>query len=153
VIIERSKKEDIGSLVKIEQECFPKDPWPYSAFENDLNNEVAQIWVLKDNEEIIGYYDIWFMFENADIANIAIKKSYQGKKLGAYLLKDLIVRCINSNVEFLHLEVSVENKVAYNLYKKFGFEQLRIRKAYYNGIDGIDMVKGLVGLSEKDISY
>lgn len=149
--IVKASIDDVDALLKIEKECFD-DPWPRASFENDINNELTDFIVLKDNDEIIGFYDVWYMFENADIANIAISKDYQGKGLGEKLLKDLIVRCIKKEVEFLHLEVSVENTKAYNLYKKLGFEEVRTRIGYYNGVDAKDMVKGLIGLSEKDFS-
>ena len=150
MIIEKMKPSDIDEIIKIESECFI-DPWPKEAFESDLNNPDAELMVLKDNDEIIGYYDVWYMFDNADISNIAISKKYQGKGYGEYLLKHLIQRCISKNVEFLHLEVRVDNEVAKNLYKKLGFIEVRKRIGYYDGVDGIDMVKGLLGLSEKDI--
>ena len=151
MIIEKMKLEDLDEVSSIENECF-QDPWPKEAFKRDLDNDIADLYVLKDKDKVIGYYDVWYMFENADISTICIRKDYQGKKLGEYLLKDLIIRCIKKDVEFLHLEVRVDNNKAINLYKKFGFEKLRIRKGYYNGTDGIDMMKGLIGLSEKDFS-
>lgn len=150
MIFEKMSLSDLDEVVKIEEENF-SDPWPKEAFVRDLDNKDADVIVLKDINEIIGYYDVWYMFENADISNIVIRKKYQEKKLGEYLLKDLLKRCIRKNVEFLHLEVRVDNAKAINLYKKFGFEEVRIRKGYYAGIDGIDMVKGLLGLSEKSI--
>lgn len=149
--IKRMSLNDLDEVSLIENECFI-DPWPKEAFKRDLENDIAELYVLKDDDKVIGYYDIWFMFENADISSIAVKKEYQGRKLGEYLLRSLIRRCIEKNVDFLHLEVRVDNIKAIKLYKKYGFEELRIRKAYYNGIDGIDMMKGLIGLSEKDFS-
>lgn len=149
--IEKMKLSDLDEVSFIENETF-LDPWPKDAFLRDLDNDIADLYVLKDEDKIVGYYDIWYMFENADISTICIRKEYQGRKLGGYLLKDLIRRCIKNNVEFLHLEVRVDNLKAINLYKKFGFEKLRIRKGYYKGVDGIDMMKGLIGLSEEDFS-
>ena len=37
----------------------------------------------------------------------------------------------------------IDNVKAINLYKKYGFKQVAIRKKYYNGIDGILMEKVL----------
>lgn len=141
---------DLDDVLSIEQENFD-DPWPKEAFVRDLENKDSELIVLIKDDKCIGYYDIWYMFENADISNIAVKKEYQGNKYGEYLLKDLLKRCIRRNIEFVHLEVRIDNKVAINLYKKMGFEQVRIRKGYYNGIDAIDMVKGTLGLSEESI--
>ena len=37
------------------------------------------------------------------------------------------------------LEVNKNNIPALNLYKKFAFHEVAIRKGYYNGVDGILM--------------
>lgn len=153
MIICKAKEEDLKAITQLEKELFSSDPWNEDAFRPDLENDIADLMVLKDEEEVIGYYDIWYMFENADIVSIAIKKEYQGRKLGELLLKDLIKRCIRKNVEFIHLEVKTTNEVAYNLYKKYDFIEVRRREKYYSdGTQAIDMVKGIAGLSEKDFS-
>lgn len=151
MIIRDIQKEDLKDILRMEEENFP-DPWPEASFIYDMNNEVADVKVLIEEEKIIGYYVVYFMFENADIGNICIDKAYQGKGYGEYLLKDLIKNCINKEVEFLHLEVRIDNHKAHNLYEKMGFIQTRIRKGYYNGTDAIEMVKGLLGLNEEDFS-
>lgn len=143
MIIEKLTINDIDQIENIEKECFI-DPWPKEAFVRELTNDISAFYVLKDEDNIIGYYGLWYMFENADLVNIAIAKSYQGNKYGELLLNDAINRCKEKNVEFLHLEVRVDNNVAINLYKKYDFVEVRKRKGYYNGADGIDMVKGLI---------
>lgn len=148
----RMLETDIEEVSKIENDVFT-DPWPIKFFKEDLNNENAKYYLLKDNDEIIGYAGIWFMFENCDLVNIAIKKDRQGNKLGEKLLKLIIAEAIKENCEFMHLEVKPSNTKAYNLYKKLGFIETRVRKGYYeDGSDCIDMVKGLIGLDEKDFS-
>ena len=37
------------------------------------------------------------------------------------------------------LEVKIDNTPAIKLYKKFDFEEVALRKGYYNGVDGILM--------------
>lgn len=150
--LERMLETDIDEVSKIENEVFI-DPWPIRFFKEDLNNENAKYYLLKDNEQIIGYAGLWFMFENCDLVNIAIKKDKQGQGLGKKLLKLVIREAIKEKCEFMHLEVRKNNTKAYNLYKKLDFIETRVRKAYYeDGEDAIDMVKGLLGLNEKDFS-
>jgi len=150
--IESMKLSDIDVVCDLENKLF-KDPWPKKFFIEDLENEFSNYFVLKDNEEIIGYAGFWYMFENCDLVNIAIKKERQGQGLGEKLLKFVIRKAIKENCEFLHLEVRKTNTKAKSLYEKYGFIKTRVRKGYYSdGEDCIDMVKGLVGLSEKDFS-
>lgn len=151
MIIRNIEKRDLDEILRMEKENFP-DPWPKDSFIYDMNNEVADVKVLENENEIIGYYVVYYMFENADIGNICIDLKRQGKGYGEFLLKDLIKNCIRKEVEFLHLEVRIDNHKAYNLYEKMGFIKTRIRKGYYNGTDAIEMVKGLLGLNEEDFS-
>ena len=143
MIIDKLKIEHIDEICNIEKECFI-DPWPKDAFIREITNEISEFYVLKDEDRVIGYYGLWFIFENADLVNIAVKKEYQGKKYGELLLNDAINKCRDKKVEFLHLEVRVDNNVAIKLYKKYDFIEVRKRVGYYNGVDGIDMVKGLI---------
>lgn len=141
MIVEKLTLEDLDQVLEIEKENFD-DPWPSEAFINDISqNSNKELFVLKDGNVVIGYFDVWYMYDDADLENIAIRKEYQGKGLGEMLLNKCIERCKEKNVFLLHLEVKIDNVKAHNLYKKLGFEEVRIRKGYYAGIDGIDMVK------------
>lgn len=144
--------KDLDEVIKIENEVF-SDPWPYKYFKEDLDNENSIYYALKDEDKIIGYAGLWFMFENCDLVNIAISKTYQGQGLGEKLLKLVIREAILKECEFMHLEVRTTNTKAYNLYKKLGFIETRTRKDYYGeDQDCLDMVKGLLGLNEEDFS-
>ena len=59
-MIEKLKMQEIDEILELNKGLSIKT-WPKSSFEHDLNNEVALINVLKINNEIIGYYDIWFL--------------------------------------------------------------------------------------------
>lgn len=152
MIFSKMMESDLDEVIRIELENFP-EPWPKESFIYDLSNDVAEVITLKDDlGNLIGYFDIYYMFENVDIGTIAVDKKYQGQKYGEKLLRNIIKRCIEKDVEFIHLEVRIDNFKAINLYKKMGFEELRIRKGYYNGVDAIDMMKGVTGLDAKDFS-
>ena len=143
MIIKEAKSEDLMEILEIKRRLFPSDPIDDS-FKNDIDNSNSNLICLKNENEVIGYYDIYFMYENADIIQIAVKKEHQGNKYGSLLLEDLIKRAKERNVEFIHLEVKKTNIIALNLYKKFGFKEVRIRNKYYSdGEDAIEMVKGL----------
>ena len=151
--LERMALKDVDEVMEIENNSFI-DPWPYHFFVDDISkNEFSRYFVLKDNDEIIGYSGYWLSFENCDLVNIAIKEKWRGQKYGQKLLNLTILEAIKEGCEFMHLEVRPSNIKAINLYEKSGFIKTRVRKGYYeDGEDCIDMVKGIVGLSEKDFS-
>ncbi|MBR3227852.1 MAG: ribosomal protein S18-alanine N-acetyltransferase [Erysipelotrichaceae bacterium] len=150
--IERMQVSDIRTVTELENILF-KDPWPAKFFEEELANDYAAYYVMKENDEIIGYAGMWRIFENCDLTNIAIRSDCQGKGYGEKLLRFMIGEAIRNECEFMHLEVRTSNIKAIRLYEKAGFIRTRIRKGYYgDGEDCIDMVKGLLGLSEDDFS-
>lgn len=152
-MIRQMQEKDLDEIILIENELFTS-PWNKEQFVYEINeNEFSRSFVLEIDNEIIAYGMMWFLFENADITNIAVKKKYQKQGYGLKMLKHLIKEAINNNCEFIHLEVRINNKEAINLYNKMGFETVRIRKHYYeDGSDAYDMIKAIGGLSEKDFS-
>ena len=147
-MIEKLKMSEIDEILELNKGLSIKT-WPKSSFEHDLSNDVALVNVLKKDGEIIGYYDIWFLFENVDLAFIAVKKEYQHQGYGTMLMKDLIQKCIERNIEFINLEVRKDDEKAVSLYRKFGFEEVNIRKDYYGkDKDALCMTKGLINVKE-----
>ncbi|AFZ71038.1 ribosomal-protein-alanine acetyltransferase [Caldisphaera lagunensis DSM 15908] len=77
------------------------------------------------------------------VISIAVLPEYRKKGIGTALLKEAISRMKdNYNAESVYLEVRVSNNDAISLYKKMGFEEVRIIKEYYrDGEDAYVMVK------------
>ena len=151
-MIELMKVDDLDQVLVIENDSFP-NPWKKDYFLHEMNNnDICELYVLKENDEVIAYGDIWYMFENCDLTNIAVKRDYRNKGYGSKMLKYLIKQAKRKGCEFMHLEVDVNNIEAINLYKKYNFETMRTRKAYYeNGDDAYDMLRSLIEEDKKII--
>lgn len=126
------KLSDIDQVCEIEQEAFPT-PWTAEAFYNELTtNMFAHYVVIEKEDRLIGYGGMWTVIDEAHITNIAVRKLYQGKKLGEALLTRLKLAAIQAGMSRMTLEVRVTNTVAQNLYKKLGFYIVGTRKGYYS---------------------
>ena len=151
-MIELMTVEDLDQVMQIEEKCF-SDPWPRDNFINELNNnELCKLFVEKQEDEIISFGSIWFMFENCDIVKIAVKKEYRHQGYGQRMLTHMLNEAKKNGCEFIHLEVRTGNGVAINFYQKNGFETVRTRNRYYsNGEDAYDMIKSIVAPRAKKI--
>lgn len=131
---------DLDSIKDILLEEFD-DFWNYNVFKSELENNNSKYIVAKFNDEIVGFAGIWVVIDEAHITNIVTKKSYRNNGIGNLLLENLIKMCKNytTNISSLTLEVSENNVIAQNLYKKFNFEILGERKKYYNDESAIIM--------------
>jgi len=137
--------DDLSRVVALEQQLFTsawsKADFMYEIFQNDFSHN----FVLEKDHQIIGYVGIWIMYEQAQITTIGIDENYQGQGLGLYLLESMIDFVKEQGCETLSLEVRVSNDKAIGLYKKVGFEQVALRKDYYqdNHEDAYLMIKNL----------
>ena len=114
---------------------------------NLINNNfssVNNIESIIENKEIIGYYDngilIGFlifkkMYEVIDLLYIVVDPIYRNHGIGSKLMESLF----ELDYDKIILEVSVSNKNAIKLYKKFNFKIINIRKKYYKNTDAYVM--------------
>ena len=140
--IEKMNLNQLNELHEILISDFD-DFWSFSTLKEELENENSSYIIGKINNEIIGFAGLKIIFEQADIMNIVIKKTYRNQGVGTLLLENLILLAKDLNISTLFLEVNEQNKPAIHLYEKLGFERLGIRKKYYNKNNGIIMKKNL----------
>jgi len=111
------------------------DLWNANILKSELENTNSQYIVAKINNEIVGFAGVWFSVDDSHITNIVVKKSARHTGIGSKLLEKLIDLTKEQNKLSLTLEVNTKNIPAQKLYLKYGFENLGIRKKYYNGIE------------------
>ena len=143
MIVREMKISDLEEIVDIENSLY-KSPWNLNQYKYEIEeNEFSYTYVLENDGIIIGYYGFWVMFDNVDITKVSIRKEFQGMKLGHILMKDLLSRVNLLNIVRINLEVRVDNFKAINLYKKYGFKEICVRKDYYGkGEDALILCKG-----------
>jgi ribosomal-protein-alanine N-acetyltransferase len=80
---------------------------------------------------IVGFSGIWMMVDEAHVTNLAVRRVYQSKGLGELLLLATIDLSTALKASFMTLEVRASNLIAQNLYSKYGFVQMGVRRGYY----------------------
>ena len=140
--IEKMNLNHLNELQEILISDFD-DFWSFSTLKEELENENSSYIIGKINNEIIGFAGLKIIFDQADIMNSLIKKTYRNQGIGTLLLENLILLAKDLNISTLFLEVNEQNKPAIHLYEKLGFEKLGVRKKYYNNNNGIIMKKNL----------
>lgn len=135
-------QNDLDAVNAIEMQAF-QDPWSKQDFINDLeSNPYSCIYVKEINGEVVAYVDLWIAYENAEIANIAVKKEFLHQGIASELMQYCLQKIQQSKCENFTLEVRVSNMNAIKLYEKFGFQTVSKRKKYYaDGEDAYLMVQ------------
>ena len=111
---------DIPTLVTIETECF-LTPWTKENFEGELKNDRARFFVLTEGEEIVGYYGMWLVIDEFDVANVAVSSAHRRKGYGRQLVEHMLATAAAESVTAITLEVRVSNAPAIALYERYGF--------------------------------
>ena len=140
MIVREMEEKDLDTIIEIENSIYI-DKWNKEAYLNDLVNDIAYNYVLEHDGVILGYYGFWIMFDNVDITKVSIRKELQGKGLSNILMEDMFTRLSNLDINTITLEVRVSNNKAINLYKKYGFKEISVRKNYYGDEDAYILQK------------
>ncbi len=128
--------QEIKNCLDTEYDNF----WSYQTLESEINSESSIYILIKNNQNLIlGFTGIKVILDEAELMNIVVKKDFRNCGIGAILLKNIIKKARELEIKKIYLEVNDTNLPAINLYKKFNFKQIGIRKKYYGNNNGILM--------------
>ena len=129
-VVRRATDGDVKAVAAIERSAFA-DPWPEEAFEAQLQRRVAWFAVAEVDREVAGYLVAFMVADEAEIANIAVRKDLRGRGIGASLLDASLNEAQARGVSSVYLEVRESNAVARRLYASRGFRKVGLRRSYY----------------------
>lgn len=125
------QKEDIPAVCEIERQSFSL-PWSAQAFEESLALPHGIFLVAECQGQIAGYIGMYQVLEEGDITNIAVLPQYRREGVGTHLLRAMIQKAVDREIQDITLEVRESNEPAIRLYTAFGFESVGIRKGFYD---------------------
>lgn len=112
--------------------------------ESEFNENPFNKYLIIKEEEIIGLLVYSVKYEQAEIEYLYINEKYRNKGYSKRLLDFMFTDLKRKSVEIVTLEVKKSNIKAINLYKKYFFKEVAIRKKYYKNEDGLLMVRKLM---------
>ena len=122
---------DLTTIADIERQSF-SNPWQPDTFRSLLNQERCRVVVAEDPAAgVVGYAVLWWVLDQAELANLAVDKGHQKRGIGSTLLDEVVTYAESQGVRSVFLEVRVSNEPAYRLYSLRGFVQISVRKGYY----------------------
>jgi len=121
--------EDLEAVMAIEQAAY-SHPWSRGNFRDSLNPlfEAHGLWL---EGELLGYFLAMHGVEEMHLLNITVAPSRQGQGWGHMMLDALSLLSRSQGAQWLWLEVRQSNQRALQVYERYGFRQVSIRKDYY----------------------
>ena len=122
-------KADIDAVVAIEQQVH-SHPWTRGMFIDALmHGNVCKVYSV--GNEIIGYAVLLAALDEVELLDISIAQKHQRKGLGERLLGEMLSFTQENEWVKMILEVRRSNFAAHILYRKSGFIEIGLRRAYY----------------------
>lgn len=138
----RAGTSDLESIMALETATFATDAWSTESMASELGGDHTFYLVAHDPDQpgaLAGYAGLLAPVGggDADIQTIAVAPSARRRGLGRTLMERLIAEAVTRHARHVFLEVRADNPNARALYDSLGFEQIAVRKRYYQP-DNVD---------------
>ena len=132
-----TSEQVLAQLAQIESELFVHDAWSAAQINSLLAQPFNHIIYATDelNQRLVGYCFYSHIFEDAEILKIGTCRDYQKQGIASQLLTAMAQMCQATGAERVLLEVREDNYAAIAFYQKHEFEQIAVRKNYYDNHD------------------
>jgi len=161
---------DLVDVLALEHELFPDDPWSAGMFAEEVAQPPeSRLYLVAETDAgdggvadgdivsgrdgphgqvMAGYAGMIFVpgGSQADVLTIAVHPAHWGSGIGSALLAAMIKAARDRGCSEALLEVRADNSRAHGLYLRRGFEEIGVRRGYYqpSGVDAIVMRKDLL---------
>lgn len=128
LVFRRMQEDDLDAVYMIETVSF-SNPWLREFFELELQHDS---FVTEKDNEIAGFICAMQVLDECTITNISVKPDVRRHGIAEFMMESLFNTMNEKDVRYYYLEVRSSNQAAFSLYQKLGFEQVGLRKDYYN---------------------
>jgi len=125
------RRRHLRSVLRIEGLVYPR-PWSHSLFLSELALRGSRAYfVARVGRDVTGYAGLMLSGEDGHVTTIAVDPAWHRRHIGMRLLLVLAREAIARGAKNLTLEVRLSNRGAQELYRRFGFAPVGVRKNYY----------------------
>jgi ribosomal-protein-alanine N-acetyltransferase len=125
------RRRHLRSVVRIEEDAYPR-PWSAALFLSELAQRSSRRYTVGTvGPIVVGYAGLMMVEDDGHITTLTVDPGWHHRGIGTVLLLDLARAAPGLGVRHLTLEVRVGNAPAQELYRRFGFGPVGVRKNYY----------------------
>jgi ribosomal-protein-alanine N-acetyltransferase len=125
------RRRHLRSVLRIEARVYPV-PWSMGLFLSELALRGTRAYYTAFvGRQVVGYAGLMMTLDDGHVTTIAVDPAWQRHKIGTSLLLALAREAVNRGATSLTLEVRLSNRPAQEMYRRFGFRPVGVRKGYY----------------------
>ena len=128
-LLQPMQTDDIEAVIAIEQTVF-SHPWTRGNFRDAL---ASGYWAqcLRVQDELLGYVVAMEGVEETHLLNITVAAARQKQGWAHMMMDALSLWSRRQGAQWLWLEVRQSNQRAQQVYERYGFRRVGLRKDYY----------------------
>lgn len=132
ILVEPVSKAELSDIVALERASF-SDPWSEASFEAVWNEPLVFFAAAHDptSRRVAGYVVAWFVADEGEIANLAVREPTRRCGVGTALLDAALDEGARRGARAIYLEVRDSNTAARALYASRDFSEVGRRRNYY----------------------
>jgi ribosomal-protein-alanine N-acetyltransferase len=125
------RRRHLRGVVRIESQVYPR-PWSHSLFVSEIALRGSRSYIVaRVGREVVGYAGLMMSVGDGHVTTIAVDPAWHRHGIGTRLLLTLAYEAIERDATAMTLEVRLSNRGAQEMYKRFGFTAVGVRKGYY----------------------
>ena len=150
VTVQPMRRRHVRSVLRIEQQVYPR-PWSSSLFLSELAmRSTRAYYVARVGRDLVGYAGLMMTLDEGHVTTIAVDPRRHRSKIGTRLLLVLAREAIARGATALTLEVRMSNTAAQDMYRRFGFGPVGVRKNYYQEVNEDALVMTVTGVDQPE---
>ena len=128
-VLHAMESADLEAVLAIEQTAY-SHPWTQGNFRDAL---ASGYWVqcLRLQDELLGYVVAMEGVQETHLLNVTVAPARQGQGWAHMMLDALSLWSRRQGAQWLWLEVRESNQRALQVYERYGFRRVGLRKDYY----------------------
>ncbi len=140
IFVTKATKDDLSEILNLDFDNFSNN-FDEKFYLNYIEQE--KILLAKEKDKTVGYILFEYIVNEAEIYKIAVSKKHRKLGIGSLIMKEFLNFMSEKSADKIFLEVRESNFAAINLYRKFGFVNVRTIIDYYKNPkeNGFMMIK------------
>lgn len=128
--------EALPAMLLVEQQAHPT-PWSEALLASNFGERYLNLGLWQD-AQLVGFCIADQLLDESTLYNICLLPSSRGKGWGRLLLEHYLALTQQLGCQQWWLEVRCSNLVAQQLYLRVGYQQVGVRKGYYQTQNGCE---------------
>lgn len=144
ISVAKADLADLREAAEIFAESFPAEGDALAheqRFRDELGRSMARITLARDEQgRLVGVLLAWHVVDEVTLLDVAVRGTRRREGHGRALVEELLAWAKEAGARLCLLEVRTSNTAARSLYATLGFEEVNVRRRYYeDGEDAVEM--------------